>query len=232
MRVLGFDTATALTAVALRDFDDDANVCLRTVIDLTAVDHPPVGARPGHAQRLLVLIHTLLEQAGSSWEQVDRIAVGTGPGTFTGLRIGIATAQALAAASDTPLVGVSTLQSLESAALAALTSSRPVLAVIDARRGEAFVAGDGLGPTVLAPDGLAAVASERARDGVIAVGDGAVKFRELLEHSGAHVPEDDAVVHRVSAREHCRLALLRAPSADGTLEPAYLRLPDAEVART
>ncbi len=146
MRVLAFDTATALTAVALRDFDENANVCLRTIVDLTAVDDPPAGARPGHAQRLLVLINELLQQSGAGWEEVDRIAVGTGPGTFTGLRIGIATAQALAAASDTPLVGVSTLRSLETVALAQLPSPRPVLAVIDARRGEAFVAGDGLAP--------------------------------------------------------------------------------------
>jgi tRNA threonylcarbamoyladenosine biosynthesis protein TsaB len=67
--------------------------------------------------------------------------------------------------------------------------------------------------------------------GLIAVGDGALKFRELLEHAGADVPADDAAVHRVSAREHCRLALEQTPSADGRVEPDYLRLPDAEVAR-
>ncbi len=231
MRVLAFDTATPLTAVALRDLDDAANVCLRAVVDLTAVDHPPAGGRPGHAQRLLVLINELLQQSGAGWEEVQRIAVGTGPGTFTGLRIGIATAQALAAASDTPLVGVSTLRSLESVALAQLPSPRPVLAVIDARRGEAFVAGDGLAPAVLTPETLSAVARERAQDGVIAVGDGALKFRELLEAAGAHVPDDNAVVHRVSAREHCRLAVLQSPVADGRVEPDYLRRPDAEVAR-
>src|SRR5579863_655720 len=72
VRVLAFDTATALTAVALRDFDDAANVCLRTVADLTAVDAPPAGGRPGHAQRLLALIQELFEQAGAGWEEVDR----------------------------------------------------------------------------------------------------------------------------------------------------------------
>ena len=221
MRVLAFDTATALTAVAL----------LGEGVDLAAVDDPPAGGRPGHAQRLLALIHELLEQAGSGWEQIDRIAVGTGPGTFTGLRIGIATAQALAASSGTPLVGVETLQSLECAALASLPEPRPVLAVIDARRGEAFVAGDGLAPRVLSPEALGEVAGERAGRGVIAVGDGAVKFRELLERAGAHVPADGAAVHRVSAREHCRLAALAQPPADGRIEPQYLRLPDAEVAK-
>jgi tRNA threonylcarbamoyladenosine biosynthesis protein TsaB len=232
VRVLAFDTATTLTTVALRDFDDDANVCLREVVDLTAVDDPPAGARPGHAQRLLALIHDLLEQSGAGWDAVDRIAVGTGPGTFTGLRIGIATAQALAAATDTPLVGVGTLQSLESAALATLATPRPVLAVIDARRGEAFVAGVGLRPAVLTPEALGSLARAQAANRVIAVGDGAVKFRALLEAAGAHVPDDGATVHRVCAREHCRLAALARPSAGRRVEPQYLRVPDAELAKT
>jgi tRNA threonylcarbamoyl adenosine modification protein YeaZ len=231
MRVLAFDTATARTAVALRDFDDESNVCLRTVVDLTASDDPPVSARPGHAQHLLALIQGLLDQSGSGWAAVDRIAVGAGPGTFTGLRIGIATAQALAAATATPLVGVSTLASLERAGSAVLAVPRPVLAVIDARRGEAFVGGDGLSPCVLTPEALVEVVGERASRGVVTVGDGAVKFRELLEHAGAHVPPDDAPAHRVSAREHCRLALEQTPSTDGRVEPQYLRLPDAEVSR-
>ncbi len=162
MRVLAFDTATSLTVVALRDLDDAPNVCLRTAVDLTAVDVPPAGGRPGHARRLLALIEELLEQSGSGWEAIDRIAVGAGPGTFTGLRIGIATAQALAAATATPLVGISTLESLEQAALAPMTTSRPVLAVIDARRGEAFVAGDGLPPSVLTPRELGEAAAERS----------------------------------------------------------------------
>jgi tRNA threonylcarbamoyladenosine biosynthesis protein TsaB len=230
MRVLSFDTATPLTAVALRDLDDAANVCLRSVLDLSAVDDPPAGGRPGHAQRLLVLVNELIEQSGDGWDGVDRIAVGTGPGTFTGLRIGIATAQALAAATATPLVGVSTLMSLERAALASLPEPRPVLAVIDARRGEAFVAGAGLSPSVLTPEALGEVAGQRAGHGVIAVGDGAIKFRELLEAAGAHVPADAAAVHRVSAREHCALALEATPTQDGTVEPRYLRLPDAELA--
>jgi len=231
MRVLAFDTATSLTTVALRDFDDAANVCLRTVVDLTAVDDPPAGARPGHAQRLLALIRELLEQSESGWEAVDRIAVGTGPGTFTGLRIGIATAQALAMSTQTPLVGVSTLRSLEQAALARMSEPRPVLAVVDARRGEAFAAGDGLAPSVLTPRELGEIAAERAGREVMAVGDGALKFRELLEHAGAHVPPDGASVHRVSAREHCRLGALEVPAAGRPVEPMYLRLPDAEIAQ-
>lgn len=233
MRVLAFDTATALTAVALRDFGEAPNVCLLSTVDLAAVDDPPPGQRPGHAQRLLVLINELLTQDGG-WDGVDRIAVGVGPGTFTGLRIGIATAQALAGATARPLVGVSTLRSL---ALAAYDREPDIakLAVIDARRNEAFVAGwkpgadplttaPALAPCVLRPEELEQVVGVDT----LAVGDGALKFRELFERAGARVPDAGSPLHRVSAREHARLAVLE-PLPAGLVEPEYLRLPDAEI---
>jgi tRNA threonylcarbamoyladenosine biosynthesis protein TsaB len=238
MRVLAFDTATPLTAVALRDIETDANVCLRTELDLAAVDDPPAGGRPGHAQKLLVLVHELLAQADDGWDSIDRIAVGVGPGTFTGLRIGIASAQALAAATGTPLVGVSTLRAL---ALAAhdRAPGQAKLAVLDARRGEAFVAGWGaradplaaepaLAPRVLTPEQLAGVTAGSGAK-ALAVGDGALKFRGILEQAGVEVPAAESPLHRVSAREHCRLAAMLQPVAGGIVEPEYLRLPDAEI---
>ena len=246
MRVLAFDTATPRTAVALRDIDTGANVCMLAELDLAAADDPQPGARPGHAQRLLGLIHELLERGGADWDSVDRIAVGVGPGTFTGLRIGIASAEALSAASGRPLVGVSTLRSL---ALAAhdREPARATLAVIDARRGEAFLAGwsagadpltdaASLSPRVLAPQQLSHVAAASGASGAggagpQAVGDGALKFRELLERAGVSVPADDSPLHRVSAREHCRIAALLPPAAGARVEPEYLRVPDAEAAR-
>ena len=240
MRILALDTATARTAVALRDIDTGANVCMLNELDLAAADDPPRGGRPGHAQRLLSLIDELMKQGAADWGSIERIGVGLGPGTFTGLRIGIASAQALAAARGLPLVGVSTLRSL---ALAAHDRDPEcaTLAVIDARRGEAFVAGwaagadpltaqPALSPRVLTPEQLARVAGGSGAN-THAVGDGALKFRELLDSSGVAVPPEDSPVHRVSAREHCRLAAIAQPSADGRVEPEYLRLPDAEVAR-
>jgi tRNA threonylcarbamoyladenosine biosynthesis protein TsaB len=239
MRLLAFDTATRLTAVALRDLETEANICARETLDLAVVDDPPVGGRPGHAQKLLVLIQELFDRAGTSWGTVDRIVVGIGPGTFTGLRIGVATAQALASGTGLPLVGVSTLSAL---ALAA-NDREPAaskLAVIDARRGEAFVAGwrggdvpltvgPKLKPRVVTPAQLARIASSSGA-GTVAVGDGATKFREILEDAGVSVPDEQSPLHRVSAREHCRLATLLEPSSDGTVAPEYLRLPDAEIA--
>jgi tRNA threonylcarbamoyladenosine biosynthesis protein TsaB len=217
VRVLAFDTATAATVVAFGE--------------LECRDDPPGGTRPAHAQKLLSLIHAVLGESNAGWGDVDRIAVGVGPGTFTGLRIGIATAQALAQATAIELVGVSTLASLELAARTAFGDQRQILAVIDARRNEAFVSGAGLSPCVLTPEGLGDVAGQRASDGIVAVGDGALKFRALLEQAGATVPPDGSSLHLVSAVSHCLLALDAQPTTTGVVVPEYLRQPDAELAR-
>lgn len=239
VRILAVDTATAATSVAFWD---------QTGSPLEARDDPPPGRRPGHATRLLPLAVELLGDAGIGWEELDRIAVGTGPGTFTGLRIGIATARALARGAGIPLVGISTLQSLAAAAQAHPDAAQvdAVLAVLDARRGEVFAAawwhGEAavpddaaaqralLAPRAYAPEMLATVIEQLGLP-ALAIGGGAVEFREVLERSGAVIPEDDSELHSVSAASHCRLACeLRATVRDEVL-PEYLRLPDAEIAR-
>jgi tRNA threonylcarbamoyladenosine biosynthesis protein TsaB len=233
VKVLGIDTATRATAVALLDSDRDAAVERR--------DDPPPGARPRHTTRLMALVVEVLQAADADWAGVDRIAVGVGPGTFTGLRIGIATAQALARARAIDLVGVSTLHSLARGARAAPAAPEDaVMAVIDARRGEVFAAGWAaqdvtrpgavpvLGPRALAPDALAEAMGSDGRSW-LAIGDGAVEFRAALEHVGARIPEPDSELNRVSAIEHCRLALGLRPGPPDGIQPEYLRLPDAEI---
>src|SRR5271166_2203877 len=140
MILLGFDTATPSTTVALRLADGQMT---------QARDDPAPGEHPGHATRLLALAHGLLAGAGVSWSAVDRIAVGVGPGTFTGLRVGVATARGLAQSLSAELAGVSSLRALAAAALASerregepllALERETVLAVIDARRGEVFAA--------------------------------------------------------------------------------------------
>jgi tRNA threonylcarbamoyladenosine biosynthesis protein TsaB len=237
LRILALDTATRATVAALCDLPG-------TDLELERRDDPVAGARPGHARRLLELTVELLEQSGGGWELVERIAVGTGPGTFTGLRIGIATARGLARAREIPLVGVSTLESLALGAQAAAAEMEldRVYAVLDARRGEVFAASwereDGdpaaarqlSAPVAIAPERLAAELAELGRS-VLAIGDGAIEFRQALERSGAVVPEDGSGLHRVSAINHCRLAVSAAVPAPVDVRPAYLRLPDAEIAR-
>ncbi|HXP37112.1 MAG TPA: tRNA (adenosine(37)-N6)-threonylcarbamoyltransferase complex dimerization subunit type 1 TsaB, partial [Solirubrobacteraceae bacterium] len=136
MIVLGFDTATQSSAVGLRLSDG------RT---LHARDDPAAGEHPGHATRLLTMARELLAQADMRWDELERIAVGIGPGRFTGLRVGIATARGLAQSLGAELVGVSSLRALGLAAAreAGETGQPPprgTIAVIDARRGESFVA--------------------------------------------------------------------------------------------
>ncbi len=221
--ILAFDTATRATAVALGDLE------LR--------DDPPPGARPRHTSRLLPLVAEAIDRTGATWEDIDLIAVGVGPGTFTGLRIGIATARALARARSLPVVGVSTLESL--AGNPDPASADAVLAVLDARRGEVFMAafseagGDRhelLSARPIRPEALAELVPGLGRR-TLAIGEGAVEFRTVLERSGALIPDDHSQLHRVAAKGHIRLAGTLRPSHPDEIRPEYLRLPDAELAR-
>ena len=238
MRILGFDTATQSTTTALCEVDGgDGRV-------LAEARHDPApGERPAHATELMSEVVAVLERAATPWTALDRIAVGIGPGTFTGLRIGVATARALAGAHSIPLVGVSTLASLalgaaQQAAAFDSTGLVHVVAVLDARRGEAFAAVwrrqevAGLGERLLAPAALAPeVLGRRIPPASLAIGDGAVKFRGILERSGASIPPDESELHRVSAASHCRLAQSLPPPPLTEVVPEYLRLPDAELTR-
>jgi tRNA threonylcarbamoyladenosine biosynthesis protein TsaB len=211
--ILGLDTATAGTAVAVWAPDGPA---------VERRDDPPPGARPAHAGKLLLLVEEALTAAGAGWDDVERIAVGVGPGSFTGLRLGIATARGLAQARDLPLVGISSLAAL---AAGAKGDSPPyVVAVIDARRGEVFALAEGeFGPAAFAPGELAS----RIRSGALTVGDGAVRFREPLERAGAVIPADDSPLHRISALQVCRLGATGEEADRDALLPDYRREPDA-----
>jgi tRNA threonylcarbamoyladenosine biosynthesis protein TsaB len=194
-----------------------------------ARDDPPADSRGEHAARLLPLAEQALAEAGVGWDDLDRLAVGVGPGGFTGLRIGVATARALAQARGLPLVAVSSLE-----ALAAGHDDEPaiVAAAIDARRGEVFAAAwrDGtpvLAPAAIAPDALAARLS--AADGTVrAVGNGAVRFRRELIGAGVVVPADESSVHRIGAEALCRLGAAGEPADRDALLPDYRREPDAK----
>jgi tRNA threonylcarbamoyladenosine biosynthesis protein TsaB len=215
---LALDTATSATVLGLLLADGTVH---------EARDDVDAGQRPRHTARLLPLAATLLDDAGLSWSDLELIAVGLGPGTFTGLRIGIATARGLAAATGAALVGLGTLP-----VLAAGAGPGRVLAVIDARRGEVFAAGYEDGREVIAPAALAptALADLAAGSDWLAVGDGALRFREVLEGGGLIVAPERSPLHLVSSAAILRRAVEDEVEARGAVLPIYLRLPDAELA--
>lgn len=157
MIVLGLDSATSATVAGLLLGDGRVSQAHEDAVP---------GERPAHATRLLALAAGLLQGAGLSWAGVQRIAVGTGPGGFTGLRIGVACARGLAQSLEVQVTGVSTLRALaEGAALAQAQVGgrlRPVLAVLDARRGEVYCGGwvqarELVGTRAVAPEQLGEV---------------------------------------------------------------------------
>ena len=212
MTILGFDTSTPATSACL--LPDGGAPC-----ELVPTPEEVLGP-PGHARELLPRVAEVMERAGVGFADLDAVAVGVGPGTFTGLRVGIATARALAHAHGLPVHPVSSL-----AALAAGIDGSPRLPLIDARRGEVFGELDG-DPFVAAPDAVA----ERVRAAGItpfAAGDGAIRFREVLESAGIRVAPDGSQAHAVRALHVCRLAAAVRPVAPEAVLPNYLRAPDA-----
>jgi tRNA threonylcarbamoyladenosine biosynthesis protein TsaB len=218
VNVLGMDTSTAATSVCLLRDDGAA----------FAVDPSParLNEPPGHSRELMPAVAETMERAQLDWDALDAIAVGVGPGTFTGLRIGTATARALAHARGIPLRPVSSL-----AALAAGIDAPLKLPLIDAKRGELFAAlyeGDSElePPFVAQPEGVVERLGKRAHD-ALAAGDGSLRFRAVLEAAGARVAPDGSELHVVHALHVCRLAATVPPVATEAVFPNYLRQPDA-----
>jgi tRNA threonylcarbamoyladenosine biosynthesis protein TsaB len=192
--ILAFDTATEVATSAL------------------VWDGEVLGELSSRPISVLEDVDALLRRGGMRPGRIEGIVVGTGPGSFTGVRMGVATARALSLALDVPVAGVSTLDALAAGAPGAV-------AVIDARRSEVFVRDEGA--RVARPDDVAV-------DGRTCVGDGAVRYRAMLEAHGAAVPPDDDERHVPRARFHAELA--RDFGAAELVEPMYLRVPDAEQA--
>jgi tRNA threonylcarbamoyladenosine biosynthesis protein TsaB len=198
MLIVAFDTATDVATSAL------------------VWDGEVLGELASRPVSVLEDVDALLRRGGVRDSQLEGIVVGIGPGSFTGLRMGLATARALAFSFDIPLAGVSTL--------AALAAGAPgSVAVIDARRREVFALVDGE-PVVLAPVELP------VEPGRTYVGDGAVRYRAEIESAGGSVPADDSELHLPRARFHAQLATEFA--LPELVQPMYLRVPDVDRPRT
>ena len=196
MLTLAFDTATGIATSALVE------------------DNETLGERQGRAGALLADVNALLDEANAEPAELQRLVVGTGPGSFTSLRMGLATARALALALEVKVAGVSTLAALAAGAPGALP-------VVDARRREVFTLVDGEA-VALTPGRL----GESLMLGRICVGDGAIRYREVLTAAGAEIPPDDSPLHIPHARIHARLGRDFGPAE--LVEPIYVRVPDAD----
>lgn len=217
--ILGMDAATAAAPACVLRADGEA------------FEVAPRPARladpPAHARELMPAVAAAMTRAEVDWTDIDAIAVGVGPGRFTGLRIGVTTARALASANGIPLRPVSSL-----AALAAGIDAELRLPLIDARRGELFAAlyeGDRVlwAPFAASPEDVA----ERVKAGSLgplAAGDGSVRFRQTLNEAGIRVEADDSPAHVVRALHVCRLGLEAQDTPPESVLPDYLRDPDAK----
>ena len=224
MPTFALDTATASPSLAL--VRDD-----RPIAELW------LGAEPGSGRRVLEAAHGLLSAAGTSVREIDAIVVGVGPGGFTGLRIGIATALGLGQALRVPVTGASTLEALALGLAEVAPAGAVLVPVLDARRRELFAAayrsrlGDGLeellGPSALPPAELARILSGLGDEAWLG-GEGVEAGGDELEGPGLRRVLEGAVAHRVRA---AALARRVAAGAGLPARPVYARLPDAEVNR-
>jgi len=189
-----------------------------------------LGRPPAHASELMPAVTRVMERSRLDWADLDAVAVGVGPGSFTGLRIGVATARALARASGLQLRPVSSLAALAQGVDHG--SDSVVLPLIDAKRGELFAAAYVRGRELWAP--FAARPEEiarRVREAGLApraVGDGSIRFRRVLEAAGIRIAPDGSLAHVVRALHVCRLAAEAPGEPPEAVVPEYLRAPDAK----
>ena len=211
MNVLGWDTSTAATAVCLLRGDGEAFEV-----------EPPAARlleRPGHARELMPGIERVMRSAGLAFAELDALAVGVGPGGFTGLRIGLATAHGIAQSARLPIHPVLSLD-----ALAAAIDGAAPFPLIDAKRNEVYGLEAAGRPFV----GSIEDAIARAPADALATGDGSIRFRQALEDAGIAVAPGDSRTHVVRGLYICRLAARVPPAPPESVVPCYLRAPDAK----
>ncbi len=207
--ILGIETSTAVSSVALASAGG-------------VIAHSETRAGRGHVEFLMPAIADILTQNGATIADVRTVAVGIGPGLFTGLRVGVATAKTIAQMRG---IGVIAVTSLDNLARQAREVERDVCAVIDAKRGEVFAAfyRDGVAisdPVTCAPASL----PDHAEGPTLFLGDAVEEYGYLFEHAG------ELRSAYPTARALCEIALERGVAESPALiEPLYLRKSEAEI---
>ncbi|MGY9104985.1 MAG: tRNA (adenosine(37)-N6)-threonylcarbamoyltransferase complex dimerization subunit type 1 TsaB [Alphaproteobacteria bacterium] len=221
MKILGLDTALGACSVALLDGDRVAG-------------HAHEKMQRGHAEALAPMTETVMRESGISFSDLERLAVTTGPGTFTGQRVGLAFARAMALALKIPAIGVTTLEAMAAQALSEGNSDW-ALAISDARRGEVYLgARSASGETLIeasimtqavAVELVAQALSSYGRNLVLA-GTGAEHLQLMLESKDCKFRP--AIVQQPDAIFVAQLGAVLATS-EGPPKPLYLRAPDAKL---
>lgn len=177
----------------------------------------------GHQERLAPLVAEAMGEAGVAFDRLQRVAVTVGPGSFTGLRVGLAFAKGLGAALDIPVVGVGVLE-----ALAAPHSSEPgvLFSVLEAKRGQVYLQAFSGGEALMAPDGLA-IETACARVAELSGGAPAALIGTGTEHLAGCAPQARIVI--VDHADPAMVARLGAARTPTPPRPLYLRAPDAKL---
>ena len=217
MRVLAIDTALAACAAAVID-TRHAAVTASELLSMTR----------GHAEAVMPLIARVMDRAGIDFKQLDRIAVTTGPGSFTGLRVGISAARGIALAAGKPAIGLSTLAGFAAPHIAE-SDNAAVVAAVDARHDHVYLQVFGAGGRTVVPPRIAPL-KEAVRAAMTArariVGSGA----ELIAAQWPKSEPPPVLVEQLGAPDIGWIARLGAAAADGhgPPKPLYLRAPDAQ----
>ena len=242
MKILGIDTATTTASVAL--IDDNQPVIEKFHNKNSEVsENLTIGPKGNHAEIILPLIRAVLEQAKSSLAELDGIAVSIGPGSFTGLRIALATVKGIAYELGIPVLGISTLHAQ---ACRVCDADKLICAMLDARKREVYAAlfrrvdgilqrlsDDGVMPVTNA---IEMIQSTRQNNLCSVIGDGAQAYEKwLIQSLGGRLSivaesECSTVARRVAELAQTRFGVAAGDDL-GALVPVYLRSPEAEKKR-
>lgn len=227
MNVLAFDTCLGAVSAAVLAREPGGELKLHEAAEVRAT---------GHAERLFPMLSAMMEKSGLTFAALDRIAVTVGPGSFTGVRIGIAAARGLALAAGKPVVAATSLAVMAERARELLAEAgealgpRPLIAAVDARRGTLYVqsfADDGVGPLRAMSEALVLTPQQAAqsitRGGALLVGSGAEAVTALLPQAGGAV---EARFPDLQPHARCLAAMAPHLVPAHPVRPLYLRMPD------
>jgi len=223
MAILAFDTCFGAVSVALRYRAANGDWHIREAYE---------ARHTGHAERLMPMIAEVMASARLAFPAVERFAVTIGPGTFTGVRVGVAAARAFAQAAGRPVVGITSLDVIGARGrhlLGAAANGRPLLVAVDARRGALYCALHG-GPERAGCDAPALLTADEAamlahKHDALVIGSGGALVAQRGSSAGRPV-EAELPMIEPHARFLAQLAADREPTE--SLSPLYLRAPDVK----